>query len=894
MARLAAYLAIMGALASSVASVAIYAFFSNDLPTFHTVQDYRPRLVTRVLSADFRLIGEFALERRILVPYRKIPKRLIQAFVASEDGDFFEHSGVDYTGMIRSALVAVKTGSAKQGGSTITMQLAKSLLIAQEGYKKGTERTFKRKIRQILLARRLEQQLTKEEILYLYLNEIYLGHGAYGVQAAAENYYRKNVGELNLAEMTLIAGLPAAPSTYSPFSRPDKARTRQKYVLGRMVANGFITREEADAALKLSVEDTVHARDDRFRDTAPYFTEHVRRYIVDTYGEKALLTGGLIVETTLDLERQLFAEEAMQRGLVQLDHRQGYRGALMHETGTEGIARVAQAYENHVLKGTNLKAGPTYVAVVETLRPHNVASVRIGRHSAHLPLGLMRWARPPNFERWWESELVKQQADVLKEGDVVLVRLSSVDEMLKTDLARSNLMELEPEIDLELKAFRDGKPVVALEQEPVVQGALVSMDPQKGYVQAMIGGYNFEESEYNRAFQACRQPGSAFKPVVYAAAVDLEKFTPSSILVDSPVVVDDAAVQKRYKPQNFEEDFKGDVTVRTAVMNSMNIPAIKTMQRVGLERTVAYAERLGIKTLCNKENEKAVTLKKELGTALGSSSVTLWEMTAVYAAFNRGGLRPEPLFIKRMTDRDGVVLEENADPSDAWQTREQRIGALLTAQDRAPERIMEAPDAFIVQYLLTQVAKFGTAARASSIGRLVAGKTGTTNDSFDAWFIGYTPALLTGVWVGYDKNVDPLGAREQGGRTALPIWTEYQKRALQGVEEPPWVMPDGICLFPVHKETGRRVAADDPQATQVPFRCGTEPNVEDAPVPGEPFRRDEWGVWQRSAARTGNISCWRRLVSTRPSTGRDPCAFGQAVTGGKKWTPTAGSDPGPL
>ncbi|MEW5851136.1 MAG: PBP1A family penicillin-binding protein, partial [Myxococcota bacterium] len=829
MVMLLAYLTLLGTLAGGVAGVVAYNLFSKDLPSFQSVAEYRPSLVTRVYSADHRLVGEFGLERRILVPYERIPRHLIQAFVAAEDNEFFDHDGVDYSGMVRSAVAVVRSGRAKQGGSTITMQLAKSLLVAAEGHKKGTEKSIRRKVRQILLARRLEAALTKEEILYLYLNEIYLGHGAYGVQAAAQNYFRKNVEELNLAEMALIAGLPAAPSAYSPFTKPDKARVRQEYVLGRMVAEGMITDEERKEALKLSVEDTVHARDDRFRDTAPYFAEHVRRYLVDTYGEKALLTQGLVVETTLDLERQWYAEEAMRHGLLDLDRRIGFRGPLAHVDTAEERDRIAQRYEEKVLKGGQLEADTPYVAVVDHVDKNDVALVRIGRHQAHLPLGLVRWARKPNHEEWWESHLIKKLDEALHVGDVILVRLASIAEMKKSDIARDHLKVIKDELNADGDAFRDGKPVVTLEQYPSVQGALVSMDPKTGYVQAMIGGYNFEESEFNRAFQACRQPGSAFKPLVYAAAVDLEKFTPSTIIVDSPLVLDDTEALKRWKPQNFEEDFKGDVTVRTALMNSMNVPAIKTMQAVGLERAVAYAGRLGIKT----------QLKKELGTAIGSSCVNLWELTSVYAMFNRLGLRPEPLFIKRVTDRDGNVLEERADPADPWQTREERILALQTALEQAPERVMDPADAYVVQYLLTQVAKHGTAARASSIGRLVAGKTGTTNDAFDAWFMGYTPSLVTGVWVGYDHYVVPLGVREQGGRTALPIWMEYQKRSLNGIEEGPWPQPDTICNFFVHKETGKRVAQEDKNSILVPFKCGTEPKWEDPTTPGESFRNEE-------------------------------------------------------
>ena len=827
--RMAAYLTLMGMLVGAAASVTMYTMFSRDLPNFNSVADYRPHLITRAYSADHRLIGEFGLQRRVLAPYAQIPKRLIQAFLASEDNDFFEHNGIDWMGMVRSALVVLRAGRAKQGGSTITMQLAKSLQIAQEGYKKGTEKSIRRKVRQMLLSRRLERSLSKEDILYLYLNDIYLGHGAYGVQAAAQNYFRKNVSELSLAQMTLIAGLPAAPSKYSPIVNPAAARRRQEYVLGRMVANGFISDAERAEALSQSVEQTVHPRDDRFKDTAPYFTEHVRRYLFDTYGETAVLTGGLQVETTLDLERQLYAEEAMVQHIKSLDRRQGYRGPLMHLADQTAQDDFSELYDQKVIRGEPLVSGHTYVGVVEKLRKHNVATVRVAQQRVNLPLAAMRWARKPNHQVWWEAHLVKRVADVLHVGDVILVKVVSMSRIAKYDHARDNIKELKDDLTEDGKAFRNGWPVVALDQEPSVQGALVSMDPQTGYVEAMIGGYNYEESEFNRAFQACRQPGSTFKPLVYAAAVDLEEFTPSTILVDSPIIMDDTDAKKRWKPQNFEEDFQGDVTVRTALMNSMNVAAVKTMQKVGVERAVAYAQRLGIRT----------ELKKELGTALGSSCVTLWEMTSVYAVFNRLGLRPEPLFIKRITDRDGVVLEEHADPQDAWQTRNQRILALQTALWRAPERVMEAEDAFEVQYLLTQVAKYGTAARASGIGRAVAAKTGTTNDGFDAWFIGYTPTLVTGVWVGYDHNVTPLGVREQGGRTALPIWMSYQKRALAGLEEPPMTPPPGTCLVFVHKDTGVRLERGEPNAIEVPFKCGTEPKPDDGAIGTAESFRDE-------------------------------------------------------
>jgi len=809
---------ITGLLLGLVVGVTAFAFYSRDIPDFESPEQYRPNLVSRIFSTDGRLIGEFGLERRRIVSYEKIPKRLVQAFVASEDGGFFEHDGIDYLGMVGAVLDKLLHGGKLRGASTITQQLAKSLLVAQVGFDKGTERSLERKIREAILARRLEGHLTKEEILYIYLNQVYLGHGAYGVEAAAENYFRKAVSELNLGEMSLIAGLPQAPSRFSPFVNPKKARKRQEYVLGRMLAEGFITRAERDQGLELRVEDTVHARDDRFRDTAPYFTEHVRRYLYDRYGEKVLYEQGLTVETTLDLERQWEAEEALTKGLRDTDQRQGYRGPLLRTTVEKALA-IADRYEKTVVQGAPFDPGEIYVAAVTAVSDWE-ARIRVGAREGLLHLGAMRWARKPNFLEWWEFHKLQRAHHALKPGDVIVVKPTTAKALKDGNW------------DINSKLPKDeSTPLFALQQIPLVQGSLISIDPDTGYVQAMIGGYSFEESEFNRAFQACRQPGSAFKPIVYGAAIELEEFTPATIVVDSPIVYDDTDAEKRWKPANYEEDFKGPVPVRTALMNSMNIPALKTGLAVGVEDLRNFAYRLGIET----------PLKEELGIAIGSSCVTPWELTSVFATISRLGKKIQPIFIKRVIDRDGNVLEDNTAATDPWVDQAVRIDRVYAALDEEYERVMDAADAHVLRYLMTQVCLHGTGAGSTALGWPVAGKTGTTNDAFDAWFIGFTPNLVTGVWVGFDHNEDgPLGVREQGGRTALPIWLDYMKAALANVPKQYFRVPPNICYARMDRETGERVEAKNRRGVTVPFKCGTEPKSLSAGKvrPGDFFKDD--------------------------------------------------------
>jgi penicillin-binding protein 1A len=816
--RLLLLLTALGLVTGVVVIAGAFGYYAKGLPTFDSVADYHPKLASRVYSADRRLIGEFYEERRILVPYERIPKRLIQAFLSSEDGDFFDHHGLDPVGLGKAIFDKVTGRAAKlRGASTITQQLAKSLIISQEGFASGTERSLRRKVREALLAVRLERTLNKEEIIWLYLNQVYLGHGAYGIQAAAENYFRKDVSELTLAEMALIAGLPQAPSKFSPIVKPSAARARQEYVLGRMIKDGVISAEEKEQALSLSVEKTVHPRDDRFLDTAPYFTEQVRRYLVDNYTNKTLLTGGLQVVTTLDLERQQHAEDALINGVRAVDKRQGFWGPVIDDLPRDkwdaallvidkrlGLKKgaITDSTENPLMEGMPI---PVLVTALEG----NTATVRAGTTiTGKLTLAGSRWGREPNALRGWEGQKVNSLKSVVQVGDVVLASpYFSKLAFVKGVFASGT------EVGVEEAQISTTTPVFALDQVPRVQGSLIAMNPTTGYVESLIGGYAFEESEFNRAVQSCRQPGSAFKPIVYSAAIVREDYFPGTMILDTPITLRDAEVGKAWKPQNFDEGFKGEVTCREAVMNSMNMPALHTMQKVGIRNVTSWARHLGIMT----------PLKDELGTALGSSCVTPWELTHVYTTFARMGLRPESVFIKQVQGPDGTMLEQHASPNDPWQTHSQKFDALYRLLEERPVRVMDARDAYLTHYLLTQVARAGTASKAASLGHPVAGKTGTTNDSFDTWFAGYTPTLVTTVWIGYDSNEFPLSPGEQGGRTSLPIWLEFMSKALKGKSEREWSVPEGICMTRVDERTGYGVKEDRTGTVVVPIRCGKSP-----------------------------------------------------------------------
>ncbi len=809
MVRLAIFFTLTCTVAASTLLLGVYFYYAPTLPEFHSLQDYHPKIGTRIYSSDNQLIGEFAAERRVLVDYDQVPPLLFQAFISAEDKRFWEHGGVDVLGIMQAAFDKIRKGGKLRGASTITQQAAKSLLAINESYETATERSFERKIREALLAIRLEQALTKKEILYIYSNQIFLGYQAYGVQAAAEHYFRKNVWELSLAEMATFAGLPQRPSDYSPVSNPDKALARRKYVLRRMLEDGAITQAQHDQAVAEVL--VTYPREELYLAVAPYYTEQVRRDIIERYGEREVLEEGLEVYTAVSLELQANGQNALDHGLRDLDKRQGFRGPLGNvEKGKRDLFKTKyRAYlglkDNAKLQ---MRDGKTYVGLVTKVESTH-ATLDVAGTQVYMPLAAVRWARKPNPLFRMDSFLVTDVKNVLQVGDIVQVKPTT----------RDWLSEWKYGSDVSANVPADS-PLVRLEQEPLAQGALFSTEPRSGYVLAQIGGYNFVDSSYNRAVQACREPGSAFKPIVYSAAIDKLDMGPGTMIDDKPIVFDDADAGTRWKPDNFEEEFRGQILLRAALRDSINSVAVRLADMVGIHDVNKNARRLGITT----------PLKAELGTALGSSCTTLYDLMNVYLAFNQLGERRDMTFVRRVVDRYGNVLEDH---TVAWDPTLDLGSRLTRAYNRivTPSRMaLDRQTAFLITNMLKGVVEGGTGAAASRLGVPTAGKTGTTNDSYDAWFMAFTKNLVTGVWVGHDKKERPLGPNEQGGRTALPIWLEFMMQALTDyTTEPPskkpsgpFNMPSGIVQVSIDPESGMR-ARPGGRAYSEYFRAGSEP-----------------------------------------------------------------------
>ncbi len=788
--------------AGLVAGVAGFFWLSGGLPSVESLETYRPPVVSEIVSSDGQVVGELFEERRRMVPYERIPRHVVQAFLAAEDKNFFQHGGVDWLGTLRAGVNTYVLKKKIQGGSTITQQTAKALLVSSEGFAEGTRKNLRRKAREAILAARLEKAFGKEELLWLYLNGVYLGHHSYGIESASENYFRKTVGELTVAEAALLAGLPQAPSRYSPVLHPEAARKRRSYVLRRMREDGAITEEERRGADDAPVR--VHAIDDPFREVAPFYAEAVRRRVVERHGNPRVLRDGLRVESAMDLDAQRAAQQAMLRGLLDVDRRQGFWGPVARVQGAEREAlqrRLSRAWPVGSLRPGDFAVG-IVTGVNDAARR---ATVEVGEEQGILPVSGMRWARVPNSQVHWEYAMVDRPSTALKAGDVVLVRR----------VEREELVALE-------KAWKAGKPadvpsaplLLALEQEPRLQGALVAQDPGTGYVGAMVGGYDFEASEFNRAFQACRQPGSAFKPILYAAAIEKLSFTPSTLITDAPVVFRDD--ERSWKPQNFGEDFKGEVPLRSAVISSMNIPAVKTAEalarKMGAPFLGQWAASLGIGS----------PVKPELGSALGSSCATLIDLVDVYAVLERQGLKRPSLLVKRVLDRDGRLLEDRIAPTDPWAPLSERLAGGYAEVREEPVRVVDRRAAFVLQHLMQEVATVGTGAQAAKLGKPVAGKTGTTNDSFDTWFLGYTADQVAGVWLGFDHNEQPLGRAETGGRAALPIWLAFMQAALRDRPQPDFPIPEGIIFVRIDPKTGEAVEPFQPGVLE-PYLEGTEP-----------------------------------------------------------------------
>jgi penicillin-binding protein 1A len=738
--------------------VAGYVFYLlARLPRVDRLTDYKPPIVSQVFGDDGSLVGEFYLERRIVVPVNKMPRKLIQAFVAAEDANFYSHKGIDYFGILRAAVKNILSMRKKEGASTITQQVTKSMLLTPE-------KKFSRKIKEAILATRMEEKLSKDEILYLYLNQIYLGGGAYGVQVAAETYFGKNVDQLNLAEMAMMAGLPKAPNAYSPVKHLDKARERQAYVLERMVKEGYITPAEAEHAKATPI--SIHPMKKVNNEQSAYFLEQIRMQLEQKYGEDQLYKGGLKIFTTMNAEMQRAAYESVRNGLKAVDKRQGFRGPAKFLKESDVDVFCSKVEEG--IDSAALKTGETYQGVVVGFNPaKGEAIVRIGDRKGILSRKGMSWA-----------------------GHVGMVNSYGKPEKGNKSLTLGSVIEVSvvsPEIE------KEGAQL-ALDQTPEVQAALISIDPRTGGIKAMVGGYDFRKSQFNRAIQAKRNAGSAFKPIIYAAALD-KGLTPATIIEDSEVEYPDGA-SGIWRPKNYDGIFRGPVTMRQALTNSINIVSVKIMEQIGAPYAAEYAKKLGFTS----------QIPANLALALGAASISPLELTSAYAVFaNKGELLPTS-FISRVTDNDGNVLQQAAVP--------------------VPVPVVSPETSYVITNLMQSVVASGTGHRASLIGRPVAGKTGTTNESKDAWFVGYIPQLVTGVWVGYDQERS-LGAGGSGGQAAAPIWAEFMQKSVSQLPVEDFQAPENVAFVLINPRTGRLAREGTPGAVMECFIKGTEPSSYD-------------------------------------------------------------------
>jgi penicillin-binding protein 1A len=668
------------------ATAGVLFVYNSDLPQVDSLEDYRPSLITEVYADDGQVIGTFALERRIVVDWNQIPQVLKDAIVSVEDQNFYEHWGIDFYGIARAGIKNVMAGRVVEGGSTLTQQLSKNLFLTPE-------RSLRRKIQEAMLSIQIERNYTKPQILTMYCNLHFMGHNQYGFAAAAEFYFGKNLKDLTIEEAALLAALPRSPINYSPINHPDRALLRRNYAIDRMVAEGTITVEQGEQAKKKPI---VLAAKQRPDEIAPYFVEELRRYLEKTYGTSAVHEGGLKVYSTLNFEMQKTANAAVRAGLREYDKRHGWRGPERNLI-TDEVPDM-ESYElpewklpirtNDIVPGVVLKVS------------EKEATVKIGEYRATV--------RPQDFA--WTQK--KSPTEILQTGDVALFMIRSMNPA-------------------------DRKIEVTLEQKPQVQGGLVAIEPQSGEIKAMVGGYDFDDSKFNRVTQALRQTGSSFKAFVYAAAVD-NGLKPDDLIVDAPVSFGN------YSPGNYDGKYKGTIPIRVAVAESRNIPAVKTLAKLGVQNLIPYVRRFGITS----------KIEPVLPIALGAADVTLLEMTSAYSTFPNDGVRVIPRYIRRVTDYDGNVLEEN----------------FPELRDVIPSNTART-----MVDLLQEPVRRGTAVKAKELKRPVAGKTGTTNDFTDAWFMGFTPSLAVGVWIGFDEKIT-LGDKETGGKAALPIWIDFMQQ----------------------------------------------------------------------------------------------------------------------
>lgn len=775
--------------------IALYLYLAPQLPSSESLRDVHLQVPLRVYTHDAKLIGEFGEKRRMPLEFRQVPTSLVHAVLAAEDDRFYQHAGVDYQGLLRAAFTLVRTGEMRQGGSTITMQVARNYFLS-------SEKTFLRKLKEILLALRIEGEFSKDEILTLYLNKIYCGNRAYGIAAAAQFYYGKDVDRLSVAQMAMIAGLPKAPSKYNPVANLERATERRDYVLDRMHQLGYLNDVDYKAALAEPETAQRHALEIEVE--APHVAEMVRAEMVNRYGEDAY-TGGYKVYTTLDTRLQPAANRALRAGLLEYDKRHGYRGPERH---IELTPLLKPEDWTHILEGS-AEVGGVKAALVLKVAAQSVTVFQPALGTLELPWTGWSWARPYIDENH-RGPAPKSALEFLRPGDIV---------------------RIEPLADKQW----------GLSQLPAVEGALVALNPNDGAVIALAGGFDFYQSNFNRVLQADRQPGSSFKPFFYSAALE-KGFTPASLINDAPIVVEGADLGEAWRPENFGGRFGGPTRLREALAQSRNLVSIRVLRTIGIDYAIDYATRFGF---------RPERLPRALSLALGSAVATPMEMVRGFAVFANGGYRVEPYFIERIEGPDGGALYQ-ADPvkacMDCSPARpaapgvEGEVQADIEAElrraaavaehaavsgaspaGRPALRVITPENDYLMTSMMRDVIRTGTARRALALGRSdLAGKTGTTNDQRDAWFCGFNTTLAATAWIGFDKHL-PLGDLETGGHAALPIWMRFMEVALKDRPELLPEPPPGIVTLRIDPATGALARADNRQAINEVFNSEHPP-----------------------------------------------------------------------
>ncbi len=735
----------------------VYYWAASGLPTMEKITDYNPPLTTTIHSRSGEVVGYLSKENRFLRPREKMAEHVSRAFLAAEDSSFYEHGAIDFMGILRAAIKNLRAGEIVQGGSTITQQVVKSLLLTPK-------RSYRRKLKEAILAYRLEKNLSKDEILTIYLNQIYLGEGAYGVEAAARVYFGKHADELTVAESALLAGLPKAPSLYNPYQNPDRALQRRTYVLRQMLDQGWISRKRFQEAVIAPLE-LSRMKDPTWR-LAPDYVEQVRRWLLNEFGHKTVYEDGLRVYTALDLEHQKAAEEAVRSGLEASTKRRGWRGPVEQYNATRGETFLRE--QNASKRIGALREGEWIKVLVDEVRKDG-ARVRFANETGLMDVKSMAWCREINPEKAPEDVPdIKDATKVLDAGDVVWASMGSA------------------------KRDEKGRWRLKLQQRPRVQGALFSMAPDNGKVRALIGGYDFDASEFNRATQARRQPGSAFKPIVYSAAFD-NGMTPATQVLDAPIVYQDRSMNSTWKPQNYERMNFGPTLLRTALVKSRNLVTIRVARDIGIDTVIERAKTLGLRG----------DYPRDLSVSLGSGSVSLRGLCKAYSAFARSdGSVVEPRLVLRVNDPWGKKLYES---------------------NKTVKNAISPQTSYIMADLMQQVVQQGTAWRVKrAMNRPLAGKTGTTDEQKDAWYMGFSPYLLTGVFVGFD-NPKPMGKYETGSRAASPIWVDYREDIESGYSSQDFSKPRGIVMARVDAETGLLAGPGTKESFLLPFKAGTQP-----------------------------------------------------------------------